>query len=933
MNRFLIYSLIFIFLTLLSVSSVSAQISVPLYSMFETTVTNVNNYTNKFDFNEIQLDVTFTAPNGNRTIDFYGFHDGDGNGGQNGNIWKIRFMPDETGTWSYTYLWSGSGVKPAGGSGSFTVTASTSTFAPIKVDPLHPHYFTDTRGNPFFWNGDTEWFFLSHEPGYGGKAGGITNTDRKAAIDFLASKKVNNLLITMANDDDYDVYPFLGTKEPTDPIPYDQSRFNVSRMKEWDDIVSYMKSKKVIADLWFYSDSSGGVIPPANSAEEDLYFKYMIARFASYSNISWNLALEYSEYRSAAWVTTRAANVKALDPYNRLLSVHQRNDDYDFDGNTNLDHTSLQRLGASHSVLNNVILTNRSNTANAGKPIPICHEEFYIEGASGNETQNRQGMWAITLAGGCFKSASLGWWIPTPAGSLDYGTEMVHFDDATHLFDFVHRALLNYSQLPYSQMQPSNNLRVSGSAGYVSSIPGSLYLVYLPSGGSIQFNLSGASGRTFKQTWFNPQTGQYNTTLPNVSGGTNVTLTTPSGISLDSVVLLEDTSGGGGNIAPVASDQTVTTEMSTNLPITLSYNDPDGPIPYTFTIVQQPLQGSLSGTGQNRTYTPTAGFTGTDSFTWTVRDGSNALSNTATVSITVTAPPSQTPVADDIVVSTATNTPVGIQMTFTDSAGSGPYVFSKVQDVQNGILTNPIDSNDWSYAPNPQFIGTDSFTWTVEDGDNNISNIATVTINVGVFSITNISAASLRTYEIDMQGIAVGKDVYSDRANTFIAVPNSLTGSPYIRTANDDKSMTQLDFLSFDINRDSTVYIGYDNRATALPSWLSSWQEDTTSGLLDSNDTAFTYRVFKKSFPAGTVTLGANKTPPAAGAGSMYAVVVVPNSSSKQGDTNNDQQVDSIDINNVITNFNSPTFIQGDFNQSGMVNILDLSILLSNFGM
>src|SRR3989344_8544319 len=236
---------------------VAAQSSVGLYDAFELSVSNSNSYTNPFNFSEIELRVTFTSPQPTRTFTYFGFYDGDGSGGQTGNVWKIRFMPDQTGTWNYDYSWSDG---TTGGSGDFTVTSSTATFAPVKVDPAHPHYFIDSRGNPFFWNGETEWFFLSHDPAFTGS----NQQNRFAAIDFLAQKKVNNLLMAMANDDTYDVYPWLGIKGT---VSYDQWRFNLPRMKEWDDVISYMQSKKVISDLWFYSDQSGSVIPDANSAE------------------------------------------------------------------------------------------------------------------------------------------------------------------------------------------------------------------------------------------------------------------------------------------------------------------------------------------------------------------------------------------------------------------------------------------------------------------------------------------------------------------------------------------------------------------------------------------------------------------------------------------------------------------------------------------
>ena len=43
--------------------------------------------------------------------------------------------------------------------------------------------------------------------------------------------------------------------------------------------------------------------------------------------------------------------------------------------------------------------------------------------------------------------------------------------------------------------------------------------------------------------------------------------------------------------------------------------------PLTFNIVDNPAHGSLSGSGANRTYTPTANYSGTDSFTFKVNDG------------------------------------------------------------------------------------------------------------------------------------------------------------------------------------------------------------------------------------------------------------------------------------------------------------------------
>ena len=90
----------------------------------------------------------------------------------------------------------------------------------------------------------------------------------------------------------------------------------------------------------------------------------------------------------------------------------------------------------------------------------------------------------------------------------------------------------------------------------------------------------------------------------------------------------------GVNHAPVAQNQSVTTNRDTPKAITLVATDADGD-PLTYQIVVQPTHGTLSGTPPNVTYTPAAGYTGPDSFTFKANDGM-ADSNVPTVSITVT---------------------------------------------------------------------------------------------------------------------------------------------------------------------------------------------------------------------------------------------------------------------------------------------------------
>jgi len=110
--------------------------------------------------------------------------------------------------------------------------------------------------------------------------------------------------------------------------------------------------------------------------------------------------------------------------------------------------------------------------------------------------------------------------------------------------------------------------------------------------------------------------------------------------------------------------------------------------------------------------------------------------------------------------------------------------------------------------------------------------------------------------------------VYVDRDYAFTGVA-SLGGSTYIKTANDDKNSSGSVFLTFNINRNCTVYVAHSDRIAVKPSWLSTFT-DTGANLVTS-DASNNLSLYAKNFSAGAVTLGGNE----GGNESMYSVVVV----------------------------------------------------------
>ena len=212
------------------------------------------------------------------------------------------------------------------------------------------------------------------------------------------------------------------------------------------------------------------------------------------------------------------------------------------------------------------------------------------------------------------------------------------------------------------------------------------------------------------------------------SGADSFTFTVNDGTvsSAPATVSITVTPAPPVNRAPVADSQSVVTAEDNAKAITLTGSDADGnALVYT---TGTPSHGSLSGTGANRIYSPAAGYSGADSFTFTVNDGT-VSSAPATVSITVTpttaCPPNAAPVASGQSVTTSRNHPVTITLVGTDADGN--HLSYQVVQPSHGMLTGW--ENQIVYTPARGYVGADSFTFTVSDG-RVVSPPATVSITV-----------------------------------------------------------------------------------------------------------------------------------------------------------------------------------------------------------
>jgi hypothetical protein len=113
-----------------------------------------------------------------------------------------------------------------------------------------------------------------------------------------------------------------------------------------------------------------------------------------------------------------------------------------------------------------------------------------------------------------------------------------------------------------------------------------------------------------------------------------------------------------------------------------------------------------------------------------------------------------------------------------------------------------------------------------------------------------------------------------DRNYTIWDIPGQYEGLLWIKTANDDKFDTSEEFLTFTVNQDATVYVGYDLRALSLPDWVTGQYVQTGTGIGVSDIEASPLQLWSRDFPAGDVILGGNMAAGASGAYSMYIVLL-----------------------------------------------------------
>lgn len=282
---------------------------------------------------------------------------------------------------------------------------------------------------------------------------------------------------------------------------------------------------------------------------------------------------------------------------------------------------------------------------------------------------------------------------------------------------------------------------------------------------------------------------------------------------------------------PSAVTDAAGTQPDTAVILSVLDNDTDpNNDPLRVTEVTQPMNGTVAINPDGTvTYTPNPNFTGVDTFTYTACD-EDGHCDTATVTVDVS---DERPQAMDDVATGPSNTPI-ILATLgndTDPNGDTLTVTSVSQPANGSVVLNP--DGTVTYTPNPNYIGTDVFTYEICD---TMGNCDTAVVTLTIENQDPIAAPdTAMTPENRPVTIAVlpnDTDAEGPLTVTAVSTPSQGTAS-----VNPDGTLLYTPNTGY-TGTDSFIYTACDNANVCVEAGVTVTVSPETPMLTDDTGTA-----------------------------------------------------------------------------------------------
>jgi len=386
-------------------------------------------------FTDYDIRGEFTGEHEKVTVQ--GFYDGEG-------IYRVRFMPSFTGHYTFTISGSFSDSPPV--QGTFEVLPPREgNHGPVRTRGFHFEY---EDGTPYYPVGTTAyvWELQSGEL-------------QKQTLKTLSEGYFNKIRFCvfpkhyLYNTHDPISFPYEGTPcrfkmEETGNFfsqmgvqpgnDWDFTRFNPVHFRGVEQAIVRLGELGIEADLIVMHPYDRWGFSHMTAEQDDLYWKYVIARFSAYRNLWWSLANEYDLLHDKSiqdW-ERYAQLLLDYDPYHHLRSIHNCGPMYDHTRPW-ITHCSIQRTD-----LYKCAEYTDDFRIRYGKPVVL--DEIAYEGnidqgwgnISGQELVRR--FWEAAMRGGY---ASHGETYDTPEGVLWWSHGGTLHGESPARLKFLHQIL------------------------------------------------------------------------------------------------------------------------------------------------------------------------------------------------------------------------------------------------------------------------------------------------------------------------------------------------------------------------------------------------------------------------------------------------------------------------------------------------------------
>lgn len=520
-------------------------------------------------FLDYKLDVKFSQEG--KSFKVPGYFAADGNAGETsakaGNIWKVHFSPDATGTWNYKVSFrKGKNIAVLDGEGPGKEMALDGAEGTIEVT-ASDKFGTDFRGRGRIINGGNGYFkflgsdelwikngadspenFLAYEdfdqtsrfslkkeiregeadpreklheygphlgdwqegnPGWqNGKGKGMIG-----ALNYLHSAGVNSIYMLTMNiiGDGNDVWPYTDYNE--------RYRFDCSKLDQWEVVFDYMEKLGIMAHFVLQETENECLLDAGyTGVQRRVYLRELIARFGHHLAITWNLG---EENGPAAWTPIgqtdsqkkdMANYIKDLNPYPCNVVLHTHGSDAKRDeyltpmlGFENLDGPSIQEGNPArvHDVVRKWVTESRE----AGKPWIVNFDEVgpAWKGVMPDSYDARHDTVRQLALWGALLAGGSGveWYFGYRYPDTDLTCEDFRSRENWWKQSFI--ATQFVSRFPLEEMICQDEL-VNIEGAYCLAKTDELYVVYLPAG-TLPARLRLDAEQAFSLQWFNPREG------------------------------------------------------------------------------------------------------------------------------------------------------------------------------------------------------------------------------------------------------------------------------------------------------------------------------------------------------------------------------------------------------------------------------------------